>query len=247
MRNEAIENLTRITDEILQTKYPSAEFAYLAGSIIRGEGTPFSDLDVVVIFADLPNAYRESFYFEGFPVETFVHTPETLTYFFELENAENIPSLAVMISEGIAVPNDTDLSKKLKARANRILENPTQITKEEIDRFRYGITDLLDDIREPRSKETLIGAATGLYPILAEFYLRTNGNWSAKRKAIPKYLQKANPEFAEKFCDGFEELFVLGNTDKIIKLSEEILEPHGGLYFDGVRLDAPADWRKPIE
>ncbi|NJM54129.1 MAG: nucleotidyltransferase domain-containing protein [Blastocatellia bacterium] len=67
MRNESFENLIYITKEILQTKYSSAEFVFLAGSIIRGEGTKYSDLDIVVIFENLPNAYRESFYFQDFP------------------------------------------------------------------------------------------------------------------------------------------------------------------------------------
>lgn len=247
MRDESIENLIRITNKILQTKYPAAKFAFLAGSIIRGEGTPFSDLDIVVIFENLPCAYRESFYFENFPVETFVHTPETLNYFFDLDTRDNVPALAVMVSEGIVVPMETDLSQKLKKSANEILAKPPQITKAEIDTFRYQLTDLLDDIRQPRSKETLIGAVTGLYPILAEFYLRTNGHWSAKRKAIPKYLSLANPEFCERFCDGFEEIFTAGKSGKIIKLTEEVLEPHGGLFFEGFKLEAPADWRKPIE
>ena len=247
MRDESVENLAEITKEILQTKYPLAEFAFLAGSIIRGEGTKYSDLDIVIIFENLPNAYRESFYFQGFPVETFVHTPETLNYFFELDGKDQNPSLAVMVVEGIVVPTETDLSNKLKRLAESVLENPPKITKKEIDKLRYGITDLLDDIRDPLSKETLIGAGTGLYSILAEFFLRTNGHWSARRKAIPRYLRKANPEFAERFCDGFEELFGVGKADKIIKLAEEVLAKHGGVYFDGVRSDAPNDWRKPIE
>jgi predicted nucleotidyltransferase len=227
MRDESIENLIKITIEILQTKYPTAEFAFLAGSIIRDEGTKYSDLDIVVMFENLPNAYRESFYFQGFPVETFVNTPETLNYFFESNSKDGVPSLAVMVVEGIVVPSETDLSQKLKKMANEILANPPKITKDEIDILRYRITDLLDDIREPRSKAELIGAGTGLYPILAEFYLRANGHWTARRKAIPKYLRKANPEFAKSFCDGFEELFALGKPEKIIELAEEVLEPFG--------------------
>lgn len=247
MQKTSLENLVQITKKILQTKYPKAEFAFLAGSIVRGEGTDFSDLDIVVIYQDLPNAFRESFYFQAFPVETFVHSPETLNYFFEMDGKEQNPSLAVMVTEGIVVPEENDLSQKLKRLANEILENPPKITNEEINTLRYGITDLLDDIRDPHSKETLIGAATGLYPKLAEFYLRTNGHWSARRKAIPKYLQIADPEFFQRFCDGFEELFAFGKTEKIIQLAEETLKPFGGLLFDGVRLDAPKNWRREIE
>nr|MBA4184122.1 nucleotidyltransferase domain-containing protein [Acidobacteriota bacterium] len=93
-KQPSLDELIKITKEILQTKYPSAEFAFLAGSIVRGEGTAFSDLDIVIIYKELPNAFRESFYFRKFPVETFVHTPETLNYFiFDLDRPSSVGSL----------------------------------------------------------------------------------------------------------------------------------------------------------
>ena len=93
-----LDKFIKITNEILQTKHPSAEFAFLSGSIVRGEETPYSDLDIVVVYKELPNAYCESFYFRGFPVETFVHTPETLNYFmFEVDRPSGFPVMQNMI------------------------------------------------------------------------------------------------------------------------------------------------------
>lgn len=50
---------------------------------MRGQGTPHSDLDVVVVLDSLPAAYRESLNQREWPVELFVHDRETLAYFFE--------------------------------------------------------------------------------------------------------------------------------------------------------------------
>ena len=241
-----LSNLIKITNEILQTKYPSAEFAFLAGSIVRGEGTAFSDLDIVVIFENLPTAYRESFYFQGFPVETFVHTAETLNYFFEMDAKSGIPSLQQMVSEGIEIPNSCELSEILKKIANEFLNNPPKISDEEIRTFQYWITDLIDDIREPRSKSELTATGTRLYEAISDCYLRTNNQWSAKGKTIPRKLQKANLEFYQKFTESFEELFVDGKTERVIKLAENLLKKHGGFMFDGIRLDAPPEWKKII-
>ena len=243
----SLDKLIKVTNEILLTKYPTAEVAFLAGSIVRGEGTAFSDLDIVVIYDDLPNAFRESFYFRAFPVETFVHTSETLNYFFETDAKSGVPSLAVMVAEGIEVPAKNDLSEKLKHLANDCLNNPPKISEEEIRNFRCWITDLIDDIREPRSKEELTASGTTLYGATADFYLRTNGVWSAKSKSIPRSLQKLNPGFCREFCESFEELFAAGKSEKVIKLCEVTLEKHGGFLFDGMRLDALADFKKPIE
>ncbi len=243
-----LDELIEITNEILQTKYPSAEFAFLAGSIVRGEGTAFSDLDVVIIYKELLNAFRESFYFRKFPVETFVHTPETLNYFiFDFDRPSTVGSLARMVSEGIEVPKKTDLSEKLKRLANQYLAYPPKISEDEKRDMRCRITDLVDDIRAPRSKEELTASATVLYTLLADFYFRVNGFWSAKSKSIPRNLQKINPELRQKFRASFEELFVAGKPEKVVELAKELLEPHGGFMFDGLRLDSSPDCKKPLE
>lgn len=239
-------NLTKITEQILSEKYPSAEFAFLAGSFVRGEATKFSDLDIVVIFKNLPNAFRESFYFEDFPVETFVHTPETLNYFFEQDAKSGIPSLPQIVSEGIEVPQKTKLSEELKSLANAILQNPPKLSAEKLERLRYTITDLVDDLRQPRSKEELTATATELYNVLADFYFRANSLWSAQNKSIPRILQKNNSELCAEYCESFEDLFVRGKQQKVIELTEKILEPHGGFLFEGVKLAAQKDWRKPL-
>lgn len=243
----SLEDLLEITIQMLREKYPFAEIAFLAGSYVRGEATAFSDLDIVVICEDLTMAYRESFYFENFPVETFVHDAETLNYFFEQDADRGIPSLPQMVSEGIAVPEETELSRKLKNLANKILQNPPKISKQKLDQMRYGVTDLINDLREPRSKEELTATATELYNLLADFYFRANGLWSAKNKGVPRVLRKNDPELCEEYCESFEELFAEGNQQKVIKLTEKILKPHGGFLFDGLKLDAPKDWRKPLE
>jgi len=249
MNNQTpLDELIEITKEILQAKYPAAEFAFLAGSIVRGEGTAFSDLDIVIIYKDLPNAFRESFYFRNFPVETFVHTPETLNYFiFDVDHPSTVASLAKMVSEGIEVPKKSGLSEKLKRLVNDYLAEPPKISEDEKRNVRCHITDLIDDIRAPRSKEELTASATVLYTVLANFYFRANGFWSAKSKSIPRHLEKINPELHRKFCASFEELFVAGTQEKVIGLAEELLAPHGGFLFDGLRLDSSPDCSRPLE
>jgi predicted nucleotidyltransferase len=68
--------------KVARTRYPDAVLLLVAGSIVRGEGTPHSDLDLVVVYPKIEAAFRESFVFDGLPVDTLVHDPETLHYFF---------------------------------------------------------------------------------------------------------------------------------------------------------------------
>lgn len=72
-----------VAKALLAERYPSAAICFLAGSVVRGYQTATSDLDIVVVFRKLPNAYRESLVWSEWPVEVFVHDTETLRYFCE--------------------------------------------------------------------------------------------------------------------------------------------------------------------
>jgi hypothetical protein len=81
-----------VASDILKDRYPDALLAFVAGSFNRGEATMFSDIDLVVIFQKLDNAWRESFVFQDWPVEVFAHDPETLRYFFRDDAKSGVPS-----------------------------------------------------------------------------------------------------------------------------------------------------------
>ncbi len=40
--------------------------------------------------------------------------------------------------------------------------------------------------------------------------------------------------------------FVDGKPEKVKKMEVNLLEQHGGFLFDGIRLDAPPEWKKTI-
>ena len=245
---ELLSNLVRVAKDIFESRYPDGRVLFLAGSIVRGEGTPHSDLDLVVIFDKLPNAYRESFHFQGFPVEAFVHDPETLNYFlFEVDRPTGVPSLAQMILEGIELPEPNEVSQSLKQLAASVLEmGPPELSDEEVLKLRYNLTSLVDDVRQPRSRDELLASGAELYEALVDYYFRSNNCWSAKGKAIPRILKRADGDLCLRFSNSFEELFSKGQSEKVIALVEELLETNGGLLFDGHRLEAPVNYRKPL-
>lgn len=241
-----LDDIIKTANDIRVEKYPDAKVIFLAGSIVRGEGTAFSDLDLVVVYERLPNARRESFYFQNYPVEAFVHDPETINYFItERERTAGVCVMAQMISEGIEIPAPSALSENLKQLATTVINSgPPPLSDEALRQMRYHITNLIDDIRQPRSKQEVAATGTALYDALANLYLRTNNFWTARDKSIPRKLKTADAEFCSRYCDGFEKLFADGQTEQIIVLAEEVLEPVGGFLFEGYKLDAPAENRK---
>ena len=110
-----INELITVAKTIYEEKFPQAQVVFLAGSVVRGEGTPSSDLDLVVVYEKLVSAYRESFKFMNRPVEAFVHDPETLRYFFyEVDRPSGVPSLPTMVKEGMEIPGPNELSDTCK-------------------------------------------------------------------------------------------------------------------------------------
>jgi len=240
-----VDDVIAAARRIRDSRYADAAAVLAAGSIIRGEASAYSDLDMVVIYPHIAYAYRESFRFEGFPVEAFVHDPETLKYFFfEVDRRRGIPALPQMVFEGVEIPGPSDVSRSAKELAASVLSmGPPLLTPKEIDTLRYGITDLIDDMRDPKSREDLIGAASHLFESLADYYLRSRGLWTGNGKGISRALRRADPELCTRYCEAFEDVFTKGDVGRVISLATEMLKPNGGLLWDGFRLDAPPDWR----
>src|SRR5215213_1632053 len=137
---------------IFKERYEGARVVFLGGSVMRGEATPTSDLDIVVVYERLPNAYREAFVYGGWPVEAFVHDAETLERFFESDRRRGLPALMSMVWEGLEVPGASEFSERLKRRARELLEaGPPPWDEEELTLRRYRLTDWVDDMRFPRS------------------------------------------------------------------------------------------------
>ena len=241
MSNSRIEPI-EAARRIFQERYAGARVLFLAGSVVRGDATPTSDLDIVVVYERLPNAYREAFTSEGWPFEAFVHDAETVECFFEADRVRGLPAMLSMVLEGIEIPEPCAFSNELKRRASEIFEaGPKPFEEDEMHLRRYRLTDWIDDIRHPRSHEELVATGTYLYGDAADFYFRSRNLWSSHSKTIPRRLRAADADFAETFLRAFDALFVEKNNAPAIALVEQMLAPFGGLLFDGFRKDAPQE------
>lgn len=217
-----------------------ARVVFLGGSVMRGDATPASDLDLVVVYEELPNAYREAFVHAGWPVETFVHDPATLEHFFESARQRGFPAMMNMVVEGVEVPGPSEFSARLKRRAVELLEaGPPPWDEAELTLRRFRLTDWVDDLKFPRSPDEVVATGAWFYQDAAEFFFRTRGLWGAHSKSIPPRLRQTDAAFAEKFLGAFDALFKEKRTEPVSALVEEMLEPFGGLLFDGFRHDAP--------
>lgn len=232
MRMEPVE----AAKKIIEKHYPTCSAAVLSGSVVRGEGTITSDLDLVIFDESLPSSYRESFVDFGWPVEAFVHNFKSYCQFFQSDWKSGTPSMPRMVFEGHILKGE-NLMQPIKREAQKLLEKgPDPLSDKEIEMRRYFITDALDDFigSSKRSEEIFIAGL--LARLIHEFVLLTNGRYIGKSKWIPRALMQFDPEFAGEFTSTFDEYYRTGRKDKVIALTDSILKPHGGRFFAGFSL-----------
>lgn len=227
--------------KLIKERYGQAKAVFWAGSVSSGQGTKTSDLDLVIIFDNVPYAYREAFIYDGWPVDTFVHDPATLHYFYRAIDLPSLmPALPGMIANGRLVTEDLEFGKNLQKSARELLQKKPQLDAKAFLNRRFHITDSLDDLKGAETASEFMAVKYHLYQQLAEFYLLAYGQYIGFGKQIARLLEKLNPKIADEFFHTFSKDDVQIIEQFVIK----ILEPFGGLLWDGFKLDAPKEWRE---
>jgi hypothetical protein len=203
-----------------------------------------SDIDLVVGFPALERAWRESFIEGEFPVEAFVHDPETLAHYLHADAESGRPVMAHMVATGTMIGPNVALGKAIQAQAVELLANGlAPFTGPKAESLLYFVSDLVEDLRDERPPAETAAVAASLYPMLADLILFGRGAWSGRGKWIPRLLRQLDGDLADAFDKAFR-LAVAGNAERLVALAESELARHGGALFAGYRLDAPLEARR---
>ncbi len=228
----------------LASRYAGAAFAYVSGSIMRGEGTAFSDIDLVVAFPSLERAWRESFTEGDFPVEAFVHDEETLAHYLHADAESGYPIMVNMVATGSIAGPDIERARLIQAKAVGVLAaGPKPLAGASYDMLRYQVTDYADDLRGDRPPEEIAAIAAALYQKLADLILLGRGAWTGRGKWAPRLIRKLDVQLAAEFDAAFR-LAARGDGSRLLALANRELALHGGRCFDGFRQEAPPEARR---
>ncbi|WP_228550247.1 nucleotidyltransferase domain-containing protein [Salinibacillus xinjiangensis] len=223
----------KAAQQFIQKRFSNCDGALLAGSIVRGEATETSDLDIVIFDQHIRSSYRESFIDFGWNIEVFVHNLNSYLAFFKSDYERARPSLPRMVAEGILL-KDNGVMESIKNEARELLAKGPEVWSENtIELKRYFITDALDDLIGCEDRAEGIFIVNTLAEIVSEFVLRTNQRWIGSSKWIIRALQDYDADFAERFVEAFEAFYQLGDKSKIIHLVDDVLKPYGGRLFEG--------------
>lgn len=227
-----------IAQEIAQ-RFQGAEAVFLAGSVVRGEATSTSDLDMVIVTHQASRApYRESLILQDWPIELFVHTPTSLLDFFEKDAASRTPSLPQMCHEGLLITAPNAVSEHIRQQATTLLQaGPPPLSETECLQYRYHLSDLLEDLK---GSTCPMESAFILHKLLQSgiaVFLAQQQSWSGSGKWLWRALKRSHPLQAQHLAQAFE---APQKSQAIVQwIEEEVLRPLGGPLFDGYVMVAP--------
>jgi hypothetical protein len=224
--------------------YPGYKCAFVAGSMLRGQETATSDIDIVVIYEDeFQDVHRQSVIEDGWPIEFFVHNKKANDYYMDKDRKRGMCIMMDMVANGIPLPEVNEMVKERQARARDMIDSgPPVLSEKEIEDCRYSITDSLDDLDENRSALERFGTLSNLYHQMGDLYLRGKGLWSGQGKSLGRLLRRADVNFSEEFEVAFEKAYQ-GDLLAVRNISEDVLNIYGGRLFEGYKRTAPEEWK----
>lgn len=226
-------------ENYIEQHFCNSAAVFLAGSVIRKQETPTSDLDIVVVMPTLKRAYRQSVVANEWPIELFVHSLETLHYFFNNNIASRAPSIVQMCAEGEILINQDHLASSIQSDAQTLLkQGPPPLKPQEKESYRYTISDLLEDLKGNQSHAENPFIVSQLVNQTLSYLLAINNHWIGTGKWLFRHLNDFDPGLASVWTQAIDEAYS-GAPALLIKEVERVLNQHGGYLFAGYFSEAP--------
>ncbi len=221
-------------------EFPQARAAFVGGGVLTEHRTPTSDLDVVVLLDGPPAPYRETFWHDGWVVEAFVHTRESLTEFWDRDADRRVCSLLRMCGESEVLVDPAGVAAEIQREAVvRLDAGPPEPSAAEVDARRYALSDLLEDLAGSDQEDELAYIAALVLAATADLALLATGRWGATGKALARGLRGADPDLAERLLDAHRLVLTEGDTAPLYRCALQVLAPVGGPLLAGYRQSAP--------
>jgi predicted nucleotidyltransferase len=220
--------------EFVVTHFPDCLAAVLFGSVARGVATATSDLDIIIVTHEDISPYRKSYREHGWFIEAFVGSSKNNEEKIRHFRGRHIPSFLTSYAEGVILKDHHDFAQDLQEEAIAILEQgPDELTRQEIDTYRYVITDWIDDFVDSKSYEESLFIAYELAAKAGDFLLAYNRKWVGERKWLYRALQKLDQELADHLIEELKRFYQTGSKEGFIEVVVRVLDLAGGKLYEG--------------
>jgi hypothetical protein len=226
---------------LVADRFPDARAAWLAGSVASGTATPTSDLDITVLLPGPPAPFRESLEYDGWPVELFVHSRESVARWLARDLERRRPTLARLISTGVVILDVDGAGTALAEECAGILSaGPGPLRDADRDSMRYALTDLLDDLVDARDPAVAAAVGSATWEAAAHLLLAADGRWWGTGKWLVHELREYDAAHATAYALRLHAglaAAVGGDGVLLAVVAEEILDGAGGRLWVGYRAE----------
>jgi len=234
--NDGMENLEPIeaASRVIEELFPGCRDAFLSRSVLTSRRTPTSDLDIVVVLGGPPAPYRETIRAHGWIVELFVHSRESLLFFYDFDAQSGTCTLAQMCADGYVLRSFAGEATEIQDEARKIIAaGPPALTDEERGNRRYRLTDLLDDFHGSSNSVEIVFIAGRLVEEAGELALRSERRWTGASKWLARHLDAAPDDFANRLAHGLKSVLSTNDKQPMIETVSAILDLAGGPLTEG--------------
>ncbi|GAA3563121.1 hypothetical protein GCM10022419_049740 [Nonomuraea rosea] len=218
---------------LVEEMFPGALYAFVGGSVLTERRTSASDLDVVVVLDGLTTPYRESLRWREWPVELFVHSETSLDVYLDKDFGRRQPSLARMCAEGAVLADRTGgrASDLQSALGERLSAGPGDPSDTQVERARYAVSDLLDDLSGATDPGEQAFIRWALVQDTARLALSVGRKWHGSGKWLLRELREHDPALAEALLAARED------PVRLAAVASDVLERAGGRLWEGYRAE----------
>ncbi len=178
-----------------------------AGTILRSQPSPSSDLDLYVIHAQ-PRRKRIQKLFgspppnsplPGVPAEIFINPVQAVEGYLKEEQEDATPMTAHMLATGFVVLEQDPIIADLRGRARALLERPPQAGPQKLTFFRYTAATIYEDAVDmvdanPETAAMILARAVGE---MLRFAFHAAGRFLPREKDLLRALEELDPLLAE--------------------------------------------------
>jgi hypothetical protein len=236
-----LEDAVTTARALVEERFPEARAAWLAGSVVSGTATPTSDLDITVLLTGPPAPFRESLEYDGWPVELFVHSRETVAPWIAKDLARRRPTLVRLISSGVILLDVDGTGAALAEECDAVLSaGPGPLSDADRDAMRYGLTDLLDDLADATDPVMTAPVAYATWEAAAKLLLAAGGRWWGTGKWLVHELREHDLAHDTSYALRLHAGLVAaldGDPMLVTVVAEEILDSVGGRLWAGYRAE----------
>ncbi|MEU7857778.1 nucleotidyltransferase domain-containing protein [Nonomuraea sp. NPDC049141] len=217
---------------LVAERFPDALYAFLGGSALTGRRTSRSDLDVVVVLDGLAVPYRESLRWREWPVDLMAHNELSLIAYADRDLAGRRPTLPRVCGEGVVLTDRAGRAAEVQAAMReRLSAGPGPAAPGMLDRARYVLSDLLDDLAGATDPGEQAFVRWQIVQESARLALTAAGRWHGSGKWLLRELRSYDAALADELLSAHDDPVRLAAT------ATSVLERAGGRLWEGYRAD----------